>query len=241
VVFYNVISALVLLAEVRGKSSLFRAGWRSVWPQRHVSGLILRVAIPSSVNTLQSNLTFLALTALVAPFGTSAIAGYGMSGRLEFLLIPIVFGVGSALIPLVGANLAAGNHHRARQATRAGLFLGSAAGAAIGLTAACFPDHWMNLFTGETAVTDVGRRYLQVVGPCYFAFGGGLVLFFAAQGRGRVLSSLFAGFTRLIVAAVGGYVVTRQLNLGLDALFGAMATGLLSYGGVMLFVTRKQL
>ena len=40
-----------------------------------------------------TNLTFIILTALVAPFGTEATAGYGAAGRLDYMLVPIVFGV----------------------------------------------------------------------------------------------------------------------------------------------------
>ncbi|VTR98021.1 multidrug transporter : Multidrug transporter MatE OS=Cupriavidus sp. SK-3 GN=CF70_018180 PE=4 SV=1: MatE: MatE [Gemmata massiliana] len=152
VVGYNVVSAVLLIRALRTPGSPFRAAFEFLRPDRRRAAAILRVAVPSAFNTIQSNLTFLALTALVAPFGTTAIAGYGMGGRLEFLLIPIVFGVGSALVPLVGANAGAGNRTRVRQATRAGLVLGAGAGALVGLTAAALPIVWMGLFTTDPRV-----------------------------------------------------------------------------------------
>ena len=76
-----------------------------------------RVAVPSAASTLLTNLTFILLTGLVAPFGTEAIAGYGAGGRLEYLLIPIVFGVGSALVPLVAASDGAGDFARVRRSS----------------------------------------------------------------------------------------------------------------------------
>ena len=45
-------------------------------------------------------------------------------GALEYLLIPIVFGVGSALVPLVAASDGAGDFGRVRRLTRAGAALG---------------------------------------------------------------------------------------------------------------------
>lgn len=241
VIAYNVVSALLLLSAFRAEGSLFRGAFASLWPDQKMMLTILRVAVPSAINTLQSNLTFLALTALVAPFGTEAIAGYGMGGRLEFLLIPVVFGVGSALIPLISANAGAGHGDRVRQATRAGLVLGTGAGLGVGLTSALVPAVWMGLFTSDQTVLAAGKSYLHIVGPAYFAFGGGLVCFFAAQGSGRVVQSLAAGFTRLLTAAIGGYIATRILGYGLDSLFAVMATGLLLYGAVMIFVTRREL
>lgn len=241
IVAYNVASAMLLLRKLRESDSPFRPAFDSLWPDRECAAAILRVAIPSAVNTVQSNLTFLSLTALVAPFGTAAIAGYGMGGRLEYLLIPIIFGVGSALVPMIGANAAAGNLGRVREITRTGLGLGAGAGLVVGLTAAAAPNIWMGLFSADASVLALGESYLRTVGPAYVGLGGGLALFFAAQGTGRVLPSLAAGFTRLIVAAVGGYLAIHVFHLGIDALYAVMAAGLVLYGLVMLFCARREL
>ena len=84
----------------------------------------------------------------------------------------------------------------------------------------------MGLFTVDVGVLGAGRSYLRIVGPAYAGLGAGLALFFAAQGTGRVLQPLVAGFTRLIIVAAGGYIATRVYGLGLTALFGVMAAGL---------------
>ncbi|MGZ5997166.1 MAG: MATE family efflux transporter [Isosphaeraceae bacterium] len=104
-----------------------------------------------------TNLTFVILTVLVAPFGTEATAGYGAAGRLEYLLIPVVFGVGSALVPLVAASDGAGDIGRVRRLTRAGAALGAGACGLVGFTAALFPSAWMALFTSDPAVA--GRTW----------------------------------------------------------------------------------
>ena len=93
-----------------------QARFRALVPRWRYAFEILRVSVPSAASTLLTNLTFIILTALVAPFGTEATAGYGAAGRLEYLLIPIVFGVGSALVPLVAASDGAGDFGRVRSA-----------------------------------------------------------------------------------------------------------------------------
>ena len=65
---------------------------------------ILRVGVPGSLNTVLTNLNVALLTSLVGPFGTFALAGYGMGARLEYLQIPLVFGFGAALVTMVGTN-----------------------------------------------------------------------------------------------------------------------------------------
>src|SRR6266478_4096319 len=52
---------------------------------------ILKVGGVSSLGPFQVVLTVLILTRLIAGFGTEALAGYGIGGRLEFLLVPIAF------------------------------------------------------------------------------------------------------------------------------------------------------
>ena len=44
----------------------------------------------------------------MGPFGSLALAGYGVGSRLEYLQIPLVFGLGSALVTMVGTNIGAG-------------------------------------------------------------------------------------------------------------------------------------
>src|SRR5262249_47830121 len=109
VVAYNVAMAVVLLRAVWAPGSPTRPSFRSLAPRWRDASEILRVAVPSAGSTLLTNLTFIILTALVAPFGAEAIAGYGAGGRLEYLLIPLVFGIGSALVPLVAASDGAGD------------------------------------------------------------------------------------------------------------------------------------
>jgi putative MATE family efflux protein len=142
VVAYNVAMATLLLRAVWARGSPTRPKWQELVPRWRYAFEVLRVSVPSAANTLLTNLTFLILTALVAPFGTEATAGYGAAGRLEYLLIPLVFGVGSALVPLVAASDGAGDIGRVRKLTRAGAALGAGACGLVGFAAwysRCWP------------------------------------------------------------------------------------------------------
>ena len=241
VVAYNVAMAAVLLRAVWAPRSPARPDWAALVPRWRYAFEALRVSVPSAASTLLTNGTFIILTALVAPFGTEATAGYGAAGRLEYLLIPIVFGVGSALVPLVAASDGAGNIGRVRTLTRAGAAMGAGACGLVGGTAALFPWAWMGLFTSDPAVVGFGGAYLVRVGPAYAFLGLGLALYFAAQGRGRTAQPLLATLTRLLVAGAMGVVALRVLGWGIDSLFALMACGLALYGMVMVVVMRREL
>ncbi|MEO3388197.1 MATE family efflux transporter [Mesorhizobium sp. CAU 1741] len=74
---------------------------------------ILRVGAMASVNTALTVLTVVLMVSMVGRYGEAALAGYGLGARLEFLMIPVIFGIGAAMTAMVGANIGAGNRARA--------------------------------------------------------------------------------------------------------------------------------
>jgi putative MATE family efflux protein len=191
---------------------------------------ILRVGAVATLSALQTNLTVALTTALVARVaGPEAVAGYGTGARLEYLLIPLVFGFGAPLVALVGTNIGAGQQQRALRVALIGGALAFTFTELVGLAAACFPDAWLGLFGTDPAMLAAGRAYLRSVGPTYGFFGLGLSLYFASQGAGRLFWPVFSGLLRLIVAVGGGWLALR-ITGSLGWMFGALALGLVVYG-----------
>jgi Na+-driven multidrug efflux pump len=226
------LGSLALLVFLYSGRSLVRPTLHGRRLRGPLFGEILRVGAPGSLNTILTNLTVVLLTSLVGPFGAPALAGYGMGARLEYLQIPIVFGLGSGLVTMVGTSMGAGDRDRAVRIAWVGAAMAAAVTGTIGVAAALFPLAWLSLFTADAEVLATGTRYLQIVGPCYGFFGAGLALYFASQGAGRLLWPLLAGFTRLAVAAAGGWLVSAWLGAGLTGLFAAMASALVIFGSI---------
>ena len=163
----------------------FRLEFKDVPFQRALFADILRVGAVACFSPLQSVLTVLILTSLVASVSTEALAGYGIGSRLEFLLIPIAFAFGVACVPLVGMAIGAGDVARARRVAWTGSALAAGLLGTVGFAVALFPDLWARLFTADPAVLASARSYLQWSGPSYWLFGLGLCLYFASQGAAR--------------------------------------------------------
>ena len=190
---------------------------------------ILRVGLVGTVSTVATNLVIAITTALVGGFGTAAIAGYGTASRLEYLLVPLVFGLGAPLVAMVGTCIGAGQRERALRATWTGAAMVFIVTEAIGLWAAAFPHAWLSLFNKDPKMLEAGTQYLQAVGPVYGFFGLGLVLYFASQGAGRLLWPVIGNLSRLLVAALGGWLVLKWGG-GLTQVFIAQAVALVVYG-----------
>jgi Na+-driven multidrug efflux pump len=187
-----------------------------------------------AISSLQTNVVVAVTTALVAAnAGAEAIAGFGTGARLEYLLIPLVFGLGAPLVALVGTNIGAGQRARAVRIAFVGGALAFALTETIGLTAALWPRAWLGLFGNAAGMIGTGSQYLRIVGPAYGFFGLGLALYFASQGAGRLLWPLGAGVLRVLVAIGVGWFLLRETGT-LSWLFAALSAGLVLYGAGVL-------
>jgi Na+-driven multidrug efflux pump len=153
-----------------------------------------------------------------------------MGARLEYIQIAIVFGLGSALVTMVGTNVGAGDVARAERVAWIGAALAAGLTGGIGLVFAIDPHLWLDIFSNDADVFDAGMRYLRVVGPVYSLYGIGLALYFASLGAGRALWPVASGILRLITAVGGGGLSIHWLGGGLDSVYLAMAAGLAIMG-----------
>ncbi|MFI5029639.1 MAG: MATE family efflux transporter [Reyranellales bacterium] len=225
---YYVGALFVLLRYMRqGHSGLSL----SVVPlQRRLFADILKVGLPTAFNALQTNLCVILVTAAVGLFGTAALAGYGTAARLDYVLIPILFGLSSAVLAMVGVNVGAGDGKRARHIAVVSALVGVGITETIGLVAALFPMLWLTLFTHDAEVLAPGVTYLTIVGPLYGLYGLGFVSSFAGQGAGRVLWPTIAVTARLTVSAGGGWIAVAYFGGSFTTLAIIVAVSFIAYG-----------
>ena len=190
---------------------------------------ILRVGALSMVSPFQSVLCVLILTGFIARLGDLPLAGYAIGQRLEFLLIPISFGIGVAALPMVGMAIGAGDVARARRVAWTAGAASAVNLALVGFAVALFPDLWAALFTTDEAVLAYARDYLRIAGPAFMLFGLGLTLYFASQGSGKMLGPVIAGTVRLIVVFAGGTWLASMAGSA-SQFFGLVAVSMVVYG-----------
>ncbi|TWB53100.1 putative MATE family efflux protein [Rhizobium sp. ERR 922] len=225
---YYVLAALSLSLFLRSSGSPLKL---NIVPlQRRLFADILSVGLPSAVGTVQVNLTVTFVTAAVGHFGADAIAGFGIASRLDYVQIPIIFGLGTAIVTMVGINIGANQIARARRVTWVGAAIAFGIAQTIGIVAALFPATWMGLFTTDPHVQEMGFVYLRTVAPAYGAVGLGMALYFASQGAKRVRFPVLAGTVRMIVAAFVGWASVIWFGANLHFLFRIVAVAAIAYG-----------
>ncbi|MFL5214904.1 MAG: MATE family efflux transporter [Microvirga sp.] len=225
--------SLVMLWYLRSPRSIVRLRFRGAVPRWELFADILKVGVPGLVNTAITNLSVVLLTGIAGQFGPEAAIGYAMGARLEYIMQPIAFGFGTAIVAMVGTNWGAGQHGRARRIAWAGAITIAAVCGTIGAVVALWPSLWMGLFSDDPEVARLGALYLRIVGPAYVCFGLALGLFFVSQGFGRGFGAMSANAARLLVSAGAGLAAVYWLDLGIAGFFTAIATGFALYAAVL--------
>lgn len=191
---------------------------------------ILAVGAVACALAFVANLTTVLVTARLAPHGAAAVAAYGVAARLEFTMVPLAFGVGSALTALVGRAVGQGDWETARRTAWVGGAMALLPCGAIGLAVGLLPHGFARLFASDAEVAAIAARALALIGPAFAGFGLGMAMYFAAMGASRMGWPVAAGISRLLIAFGGGWLLGDALGLGMDGQFLAVALGITAYG-----------
>jgi putative MATE family efflux protein len=226
------VGSLFLLWYLRSPRSLVALGFRGVAFQWPLLREFFRVGVPGMLNVAITNLTVVALTAAAGHLSRDASIAYAMGARLEYIIIPLGFGIGTGIVALIGTNSGAKQYARARAIAWSGGMVAAAFCGAVGAFFALFPRLWMSIFTADEEIIRIGTTYLQIVGPAYALYGLGIGLYFACQGYGNLLLAVGANAVRLLVAGGGAVVATVLLGGGPAAIFAAVAAGFTVYAGL---------
>jgi putative MATE family efflux protein len=238
VLIYYLAATAAFVTYLRSRSSPLRLSFDFRRIRWRLLRDILRVGGLSAIGTIQMNLTVAIVTGMVGRYGADAVAGYGIASRLDYLLIPLLFGIGTGALTMVGTNIGAKNYERARRIGWSAAAVATLITEAIGLAAASVPHGWLGLFSDDPAVLATGTLYFRTVAPFYGLVGLGMLLYFSGQGAGRVFWPVMAGLARLLIAGLGGWLIVTQFGLGLHALFVAVAMAAIAYGGITAVATK---
>ena len=185
------------LAGVVGMGILFSGRYgihlrvRHFRPARAILLKILRLGIPSSIEQSTRALGIAVMMLLVAGFGTTVIASYGIGTRiLSFIIIPAM-GLSLATTTVVGQNVGARKNDRAtvaaRMAMTAGFLALTAAGGLLFLVAVPVIRAFV---PNEPEVVQIGAHFIRIMGPAFGFFGIQMVMSGALAGAGNTMAAM---------------------------------------------------
>ncbi|NCA81010.1 MAG: MATE family efflux transporter, partial [Sphingobacteriia bacterium] len=151
----------------------------------------LRIGLPSGAQQVFVALGMVALLRIVNEFGTDAMAGYTVAGRIDSFASLPAMNFAIALSAFVGQNIGAGKFGRVINGLKATIVLTSIISITVSLLVGFFAHELMEIFTNDLNVVEIGARYLVIISPFYILFS--LMFSFAGvlRGAGDTLIPMF--------------------------------------------------
>ena len=181
---------------------------------------ILHVGLPSAATRMIVPFGTGVITRLVASFGPTAVAAFGVGSRVGMLVFAVVMALSAALAPFIGQNLGAGRPDRVRRAAGLATAFGAAYGVATWAVMAILARPLAGLFNDHPEVIDAAVRYFWIV-----PLGAPLSAVLAVAGT--VLNAMLKPGRAAAVAGFQMFVLNVPLSylgawlLGLDGVWWA--------------------
>ena len=173
-------------------------------------------------------------TALVAGFGSAAVAAWGLGTRLEFFSIVVVLALTMSMPPMIGRMLGAGEIEKIRHLVRIAVRFIVGWQLAIGLIWLAASGLVSTLFTSDAKVQEILGTYLVRVPLSYCGLGVCMLMVSVCNALGLSLRALLVSTLRLFVCYLPLLWLGSQLG-GLTGLMsGALVGNLLA--GTMAYV-----
>jgi len=220
---------------------------RLIWrPNGAIIRQVVKWVLPISVEGFLFTLLTMPVAALVASFGTDAMAAMRVSSQVESLTWLIVGGYGSALIAFTGQNFGAGKWGRIQKGFKVSSALIVCWGAAVSLTLFFGGGALIELFIpNEPEVLKIGVEYLRILATIQIPMCLEGVAAGAFRGQGRTIPPSVASITSNALRVTLAFILARYTGLGLTGIWisvslGAGLRGLWIYIWYLLYSKRTQ-
>jgi MATE family, multidrug efflux pump len=204
------------------------------------------IMAPAMVSQLMPPASAMLATAIVAGFGSAAVAAWGLGTRLEFFSIVVVLALTMSMPPMIGRMLGEGKLERIRSLIRMAVRFVVVWHLAIGLLWVATSGLASELFTSDKAVSDVLGNYLVRVPLSYSGLGVCILMVSVCNALGMAMRGLLVSTLRLFACFLPFLWVGAQLG-GIDglmtgAMIGNLLAGVMAYGfyrqGIRLLAAR---
>ena len=194
---------------------------------------ILRLSRSGMFQTFIGMASWVFLVRIVARFGSSALAGYGIAFRVVMFALLPSWGLGNAAATLVGQNLGAGRPERAEQAVWRAAFYNFVFLGAVGLALVILAPEIVRLFSADVGVVAAGGRCLRIVSLGFVFYAYGMVVTQALNGAGDTRTPTLINLVCFWLWEIPmAYVLSGPLGLGPTGVFIAI-TGAFSLVAVL--------
>ena len=215
------IAAIIGIVILRAGMHGIHVHWRDFVPDLGHIRRAFFLGAPASIDMSARALGIMMMTFLVASFGTTTLAAYGVGGNILQVVIIPAMGLSMAVSALAGQNIGAGNIERAAAIGRLGAALGFGALSALGLVVFLFPTQLVSFFVpGDAAVVAEGAKFLRIMALSWGFIGAQFALSGVFRASGNMVVNMMLTIVALWVLQFPlAYVLSKHTSLGAEGIF----------------------
>lgn len=193
-----------------------RLSVRMMRPQGALIKEIYKIGIPSIIMVSIGSVMTFGMNKILMGFTSTATAVFGAYFKLQGMVFMPLFGMNSAVVPIVGYNYGAGNKKRIRQVYKIGCIYGCIF-MWVGFAAfQLIPKQLLTFFNASENMMDIGVQALRIASLIFIFAGISVVSGGVFQGAGKSMYSMIVSFIRqLIVLLPAAFILSRFGNLTL--------------------------
>ncbi len=201
---------------------------------------ILKVGIPAAATNLINPFFMVLVTFLLASFGPTVVAGFGVAARLEAVAAMVVVGISGSVVPMVGQNWGAGRFERVIETMKTCYVAGHTWGITAAIIMWLLAPFFVSLVNDDPALIEAAVMFLYIV-PISIGFMGMIIIATAAfNAIRRPLPALGLSLARLVLVF---YPLALFLGdtWGFTGIFAAIALSNMIIGVVSWWWCRRTL
>ncbi|UCB57211.1 MAG: MATE family efflux transporter [Candidatus Omnitrophota bacterium] len=186
-------------------------------------GNIIKLGFPNSIQMALRSIAGLVLMAIVAQYGTYALAAYGIGLRIFSVVLMPGFALATSAATLVGQNLGAKKLLRANTCARQAAGFNSLLMGLVGVVFFVFSAQLIALFNTNPDVVKLGTEYLKITSFGYVFVAQGLVLGRSLVGAGDSLSPMLISVVTLLgIQLPLAVILPDYLKIGINGVWWAI-------------------
>lgn len=176
---------------------------------RNILKRALKVGVPASIERSLTFASFMLFTALIAQYGTEALAGYQIGLRIEGIAFMPGIGFTIAAMALMGQGLGANKPEQSREDVLLVLKYATALMFFLSFFMIFTPEYLVQFFTNDLKTIEEASLYLKIVGLSQIPLAFNFVLSGALRGAGDSRRTLRINLTSLwLVRIIPAFILS---------------------------------
>ncbi|MBR2823779.1 MAG: MATE family efflux transporter [Clostridia bacterium] len=183
----NVVSLCYYVYFLRTKGKIYSVSPRDISFEKAIVLTVISLGLPMSCATVLGSISSTVVNNLMMQYGSIAVAGQSVAGRIGQMISMTVMGVCMGMQPAISLNYSAKNYQRLTEILMKTTGLAVVAGTVLSALCLIFRDLLLNAFLDNPDVLEIGRVCLFasiVIGP-FFGFYQICTTYLQAAGKSR--------------------------------------------------------